>query len=495
MNRRFTELSALLQQAPCLANIDLLRDDYIPSPEEHAAILEMSSKLSAYESTAPRVLRERLQTQLAVNQSIISPLRHIPSEIFSEIFVVLADMEELPYNRASMICKTIACVCRDWRAIAHATPQLWTYISHYHRPIWTAGNFDHVKQMALAGDLPLSIRLDLTGSDDHERAEKVLREFHLAAARWKFIECEGIPCSILEMQATVAMPQLEEALITLNDAPTGRPLDFIAQASALNMLTLGLVQNQSCDLDWSRISLPTFPSLERFIFFVQCGAQMTATSQTMPVVLATLRNHRSSLIWLAVYIYGISPPEPEPLMSETPIEMLSLGALRLGDAIACVVLDYLLTPVLDDIAISGGPVSFNPLPHVHSLLSRQTLRIRRLLLKDFVAPDGLGSDFVACLKLLDHLEELLVGELGRNLILMTAQVIRELSLKEGHRPLLPKLSTFRLRVIHEEAMSPVKSALDDMLQCRQSTRTCASQGLAKLEIVEVAVGEDAFGSW
>ena len=120
MNRRFTELSALLQHASGLANIDLLRDGYIPSPEEKSAILEMSSKLSAYESTAPRVLRERLQTQLAVNRSIISPLRHIPSEIFSEIFVVLADMEELPYNRASMICKTD---CFRMQGLAHHCPR------------------------------------------------------------------------------------------------------------------------------------------------------------------------------------------------------------------------------------------------------------------------------------------------------------------------------------------------------------------------------------
>ncbi|KAI5827921.1 hypothetical protein K523DRAFT_199969, partial [Schizophyllum commune Tattone D] len=115
---------ALLQQASCLANIDLLRNGYTPSPEEHSAILEMSSKLSAYETTAPRVLRERLQAQLVVNQSIISPLRRVPREIFSEIFVVLADMENYP-DRVKVISTTVALVCKGWRVIAHGTPRLW----------------------------------------------------------------------------------------------------------------------------------------------------------------------------------------------------------------------------------------------------------------------------------------------------------------------------------------------------------------------------------
>ncbi|KAL1688798.1 hypothetical protein GGG16DRAFT_94259 [Schizophyllum commune] len=488
MNRRFTELSALLQHASCLANIDRLRDGYIPSPEEKSAILEMSSKLSAYQSTAPRVLRERLQTQLAVNQSIISPLRRVPREIFSEIFVALADMEKYP-DRVKAISTTVALVCKGWRAIAHATPQLWTYISLSGLPKWS-GNPDCVKLLRLSGGLPLLI--DLSDVENLAGAEDALYQIFLASPRWKVLSCHDV-CAKIELHEPLDVPILEEVSATISQSATGRPLGFISGATTLRRLQLLLGQNDAEDIDWSGITLPAFPSLKKLTLVVACG--ILEDNPALHLALATLRDHRASLTELVLVMYGGLPP-PQRSVAPTLIEMDALRDIYLGDALSCEVLKHIAAPGLEEVVLQGMTElpERSPFPFVHAFLSRQSLRIKRLSLDNLESPDY--EELVSCLRLLSHLEEFRVRETDIQLKLLTPDLLRDLAVSEDRQALLPRLTTIRLGISHNKAMLSIKADLDTMLHSRDVPLICASQAVCKLETVEITSGKDVFdGDW
>ncbi|KAE9395652.1 hypothetical protein BT96DRAFT_772517, partial [Gymnopus androsaceus JB14] len=79
--------------------------------------------------------RAQIKQYIDAHQSLMSPVRQIPPETLSEIFVwCLPSVDSDTYSvrsldEAPLILTTI---CRDWRRIAIQTPLLWPSLHIYH---------------------------------------------------------------------------------------------------------------------------------------------------------------------------------------------------------------------------------------------------------------------------------------------------------------------------------------------------------------------------
>ncbi|KII85589.1 hypothetical protein PLICRDRAFT_116074, partial [Plicaturopsis crispa FD-325 SS-3] len=70
-----------------------------------------------------RIEREILKNSITKHEAILSPCRLVPAELLSEIFSFCLPLVVTPAVDTAPLLLTL--VCRKWRAIALATPQLW----------------------------------------------------------------------------------------------------------------------------------------------------------------------------------------------------------------------------------------------------------------------------------------------------------------------------------------------------------------------------------
>ena len=117
----------LLERAALLASIELQRRDFVPSTLESKAIREISMELineiRSIDADDEQLnhLRSRMVNQLEVNQSVAAPVRRLPPELLSEVFIHYS--ESISFTLCMV---TVPCVCRFWRRVARSTPELWT---------------------------------------------------------------------------------------------------------------------------------------------------------------------------------------------------------------------------------------------------------------------------------------------------------------------------------------------------------------------------------
>ncbi|TRM56172.1 hypothetical protein BD626DRAFT_466753 [Schizophyllum amplum] len=120
--------SLVLKRAALFANLDLYRRSFVPDFADQAAIAHMSRELSA-QGRIPAsnddalvaldkdlsALRRQIWRQLALHRSLAAPVRRLPRELLSYIFVCFAGMYNPP-DRIGLVKCTVARVCcrRTW---------------------------------------------------------------------------------------------------------------------------------------------------------------------------------------------------------------------------------------------------------------------------------------------------------------------------------------------------------------------------------------------
>lgn len=104
-----------------------------------------------------------LADQLVAQQRILSPARHLPSEIISEIFIHCLPIPSIQFHAVGIqVPLRLGQLCRRWRDIALSTPALWTFI-----PLTLEGSTGNASQefklqivktwLDRSGELPLMI--------------------------------------------------------------------------------------------------------------------------------------------------------------------------------------------------------------------------------------------------------------------------------------------------------------------------------------------------
>ncbi|KAL0068401.1 hypothetical protein AAF712_004479 [Marasmius tenuissimus] len=254
----------------------------------------LNSEIHHLRSTLGYLLsqREKLQSFVNSHRALISPIRRLPPEVLSEIFVhCLQDKDRNPTRSVTEAPLLLTFVCRRWREIALSTARLWRGI-HIYFPSVTKRHEQRFKEIAerrsegvkawlsRSGSLPLSISLVVGLNRDRIALEEVVKPlldvFFSFSHKWGDIVLR-VPSGLLKVIEQTAKPEELKQLRTLsvdydmatrqllvlgpvanNDAANQAvPLaGLICKAPALRQLTVHEpIQNvYKLDVDWSKLT-------------------------------------------------------------------------------------------------------------------------------------------------------------------------------------------------------------------------------------------------
>ncbi|KAF7310325.1 C3H1-type domain-containing protein [Mycena indigotica] len=167
------------------------------------------------------------------------PVLALPAEIISAIFYESLD---LVAGHPVRVLLAICSVCRAWRAVAHATPALWTLVkidSVWHRRPVTLLKF----WLAKSKELPLDIGLRLSRRNDPENlrvSRNVLKTLLMVAHRWRTVDVccvhKGGPLTLPVIENLcwpAQLPLLEIFTLTGLTFPQSEPPNPIGDATGL----------------------------------------------------------------------------------------------------------------------------------------------------------------------------------------------------------------------------------------------------------------------
>ncbi|KAI5895343.1 uncharacterized protein SCHCODRAFT_02619159 [Schizophyllum commune H4-8] len=202
----FTIAASLLQDAATRSNLRLLRAGVVPEDACTACIQEdlwaLEAALARMQTTSDEAspnlsctlrLRADVERQQALSRAMISPIRRLPPEILSIIFVLVVPgdwghcVSEL-LRRTSLSSSQ---VCHVWRTVALNTPWLRNTIEI--DPYWTGytrrrDTFD--VRLARAGQVPLRLRIDNSGCFSKRDAE-IWTLLKTQSHRWSALKVVG----------------------------------------------------------------------------------------------------------------------------------------------------------------------------------------------------------------------------------------------------------------------------------------------------------------
>ncbi|KIK51677.1 hypothetical protein GYMLUDRAFT_50403 [Collybiopsis luxurians FD-317 M1] len=111
--------------------------NYSPSTAEAAIIksllVEPQRERARLESEMRRIqaLLEKTKEYIEAHQSLISPIRQLPSETLAEIFLWCLPADALPVRNVKQAPLLFTTICRAWRVVALSTPRLWSSLHIY----------------------------------------------------------------------------------------------------------------------------------------------------------------------------------------------------------------------------------------------------------------------------------------------------------------------------------------------------------------------------
>ncbi|KII94728.1 hypothetical protein PLICRDRAFT_33540 [Plicaturopsis crispa FD-325 SS-3] len=173
-------------------------------------------------------VRDNLQKSMELHNSLLSPVRRLHPDIWSEIFVHCLPDYKFPRPSCDTAPLLLGRVCKLWRDIATSTPLLWCslMLPKHHDKTWE-GHLQAIEEtdawLSRSGNLPLSL-----GFVDIECCD-CMSEMVKYAARWKHLHVD------LELRmrrwvfsphrsGPVHMPLLESLTICEGDTNSGSSL-------------------------------------------------------------------------------------------------------------------------------------------------------------------------------------------------------------------------------------------------------------------------------
>ncbi|TRM58101.1 hypothetical protein BD626DRAFT_438652 [Schizophyllum amplum] len=416
-----------------------------------------------------------ISVQLKINQSVASPVRRLPPELLSEVFVRLLDTAHTASNKFFLAMHTISHVCTSWRTTARNTPRLWTNISSLvllpsSRQI---SYTRHVSdQAALCGTLPLHI-FHMKPAIVDKTLVPFMARLRPHAAQWRTLILKG-DCAALETQSALALPLLDVAHIELLGRSTRRPLSFLAGASALRSLT---VIRKVMLLAPESFEVPRLSSLT-------C---LALTGLSLMTVLSACQHCKDSLVSLHVSTLCLSQGGPTgPLTGHTNIT--SLRMVKLSGS-AHEILGYINAPLLRDMILEEvvNVVQGDPFLSLSAFALRSS-PFQRLTLRGIHAMNQ-PDNFLHCLERMGALRELQIADVpGTTRPRLTQEFIVRMTYADDAQCLCPGLTKLwlnfnRFRLPDQE----LRGALRAMVASRSASRTCASPEVQALQVFETDI--------
>ncbi|KAL1710434.1 hypothetical protein EV121DRAFT_192913 [Schizophyllum commune] len=469
------DCTTVLKRASSIANIQLHRSGFIPGSAERDAIqtftTEIHERMLSIDSAIQKLtwLRGQLSSQLELNQSLVAPVRRLPSEILSKIFVYHARLAPSLAEQTLITTCTVAHVCHAWRAAARGTLQLWSPISSTAPfPGCSIASGDAFEaQLELSGVSPVQL---LHTVHDDLILERFLAALSPHSSRWQSVTLRG-SCDLLRSLPKYYLPQLEEASITLEGQTTDDVVDFLSGATVLKRLAVASHWRNNPDP-----SLFTeFPDL-RF-------PTLTHLSVAFDVVLR-LDVVRSALEACSVTLVSLSlsmSDDPDwntvrHLSGRRRVNMSALSTLEVGQG-CFEVFDMIDAPALEEIVVRDvrGHHRADLMFQLLASFSEHTGHpgtLCRLTLRNIECQEWTGNheDFLHCIWRWKGLKELHVEEPADCTPILAPDAIEWLAVEAIGPLYLPNLVSFSLKSRPRRPWHKHRTALQKMIKSREISR-------------------------
>jgi hypothetical protein len=317
----------------------------------------LDARIASLTASLDKLTKDRdvLEGEIHEHRGALSPLRRLPTELISLIFVFTRPSAGNPAPW------TVSQVCRRWRAISISQPSFWTSVvlDFGRRDYRSATKFRLETHLERSGDLPLDIVFRVRSSHRCTKQESVaLKLLAKHSARWEKVVFTGHQSLYAALSSIRGnLPILRNLQVELNpyyeDDVT---VDVFQSAPNLSEATV-LTDGSSV-----AVNLP-FHQLHLYCAY-----------NTWDIHLSVLR-FASNLVECALHIDPISTPPA------TITVLPNLLRLFLSEA---TLLEYLDAPSLQELYCSG------PFHHLSSVFEqRPPHRLQKLVFFSFEPPNGL----------------------------------------------------------------------------------------------------------
>ncbi|KAI5824012.1 hypothetical protein K523DRAFT_316026 [Schizophyllum commune Tattone D] len=468
-------ISTLLHSAAALASKSMLREGIAPSPlerepiDESSRLLDIELKHIEAEIARLSAVRDQLVDQIAVNRSLVAPVRRLPRELLAEIFVQFFQEEEdrltdpdSPRRPTQEISRYVAPVSYTWWTVARSTPVLWSNIFLGETAARMRPHLDTC--LSLSSIHELDIYCDWSPSVAEVCSQ--LAQLAPATARWRTLWLPHQLISKLGLSFE-SLQGLEVAACNCSGYRFDpRTLQVLSHAARIRQLHLQ-------DLDSHGLQLPPC-TLTRFSFSGSTGS--------LRLVVPLLRQCSASIQRLSVsydndFVSNLGPVDVVQVPQLISVE-LSQHAHQ--------VMPFLDAPKLDELTLRHCAYGrHNPFESLRAYLSRTTSPgkcPRRLSLLDFRRLHGISTSLASItrsldgsLGRLDELHDLCVvsSAFDDGMGYLSDDALARLCCAADLVPLLPSLTSLTLRTGADlPSIAPaVRSGLREMVQSRATTRT------------------------
>ena len=435
----------------------LINTNAIPSPAEESAIrvilhdmnidlLQLDGKIDRIQAVLDEVrIKRQVFSEACHHYSrqhlpLLSPIRRLPHEILSEIYLLSIDWKDKNYGfRRSVMLP--ASVCRHWRGVALSTPRLWSSISLNLQEDSVEADVNLTRTWLIrSGNLPLSIRIHYIQPKDRNslNTHPAIDALTQHSGRWQYAEFE-IPTSMWKQikPAKNHLARLRGIVIAVpfQYSLFGLPTNIFEVAPQLASLEIGCAMSLGLKVPWTQLTRIVAPMqssldqcykvLQNAVNLVECDLRISNSWLGTSHVI--IRHTHLRILKIAVVHV-----DPGPLF-----DRLSLPALRCID-------------FYDEGSWSQSQFI--------SLLSRSSCHLETFILLSYNTLSFQEDDLLECLRHMPTLVHLQLNCMAG--ASMTNEVIAQLTLpwsmpqSEGTSYLVPKLEFLGFYAIDEIAGLP-----------------------------------------
>ncbi|KAJ7663986.1 hypothetical protein DFH06DRAFT_337664 [Mycena polygramma] len=468
------EVAAFVDVAPESRHHGLLNSNEPPEgsdmPFIHSVVLETDEHLKRLDDDIAKLqktlkqlkeARMSLSRYRAQNRAILSPLRRLPTEVLGEIFSwtspTVTDRRVRDKLDVGASPWVLTHINARWRAIALATPSLWSLIV-----IAYSEEYDAASAYSLASteahlqrSQTHTLKIHFHSSPDAD-SDAQIRMFDLLsrhASRWEELSLgltgDLVP-SLLALRDRI--PSLRRLWIYWNEEEFARVASIDVFETAPCLLDAGVFN----EYRFISYALPVH-QLTRY--------EMDCSWQTHMAIL----KQATKLVEARIDVdFQDGPQWPDP---DGSIDLPALQRLHVSDA---EVLDYLQVSALEELSL-WVDVDTSDLTHLDCLLDRSACALRYLCLDG--VPDAYSTTRI--LRRLSHLTELAVLATETEASSEVNDLISTLTLDGASVVVAPQLRGVSVGCVDLEIEDPIDFRLFlEMLKSRWNADGCALQTAA-----------------
>jgi hypothetical protein len=280
--------------APSVSEVELIQNTLLMSQSRLASLRD---EISRVQSVMDDLVKEQAAVQRCFEEhkALLSPIRRLPAELLSAIFMLC-----LPEDWRSVSCNALEApmllsrICGHWRAVAIATPAIWSYINLTFGPDTITSQIPLLEiWLSRSGGSTLSVQLDDTPAPvidlllphsnrfQHLHVGLPLEMFHkISVVENRLNLLETLVIEVLRDASSGVITPLRSVIHSFQSAPRLRTV-HLGEGVPAQMVALPWAQLTDCVADYCDINdcLQIFSKSPQL---VHCMVEYRLGSRSMP---------------------------------------------------------------------------------------------------------------------------------------------------------------------------------------------------------------------